>query len=85
MKITPEKPLTAVWGAYSITYTIFSFTFITVSCPNVGVPEDGGDLTVEAATEGLPGGRRPQAEWDRQPQGITEGKRGKDGDAGQTE
>lgn len=53
--------------------------------PYVGVPEDRRDLTVEAATERLPGGHQPQADWDRQPQGITEGKHSKDGDARETE
>lgn len=54
-------------------------------CPNIGVPEDGRDLTAEAAAERLSGRRRPQAERDRQPQGFAEGERGKDGDAGEAE
>lgn len=54
-------------------------------CPNVGVPESRGDLTLEAATERLPGRRRPQAKWDSWPQGVTEGNHSKDGDARETE
>lgn len=38
------------------------FALYECLCPNVGVPEDGRDLTVEAATEGQPGGHQPQAE-----------------------
>lgn len=53
--------------------------------PNVGVPEDRGDLAVEAAAERLPGGRQPQAKWNRQPQGFAEGKHGKDGDSREAE
>lgn len=53
--------------------------------PNVGVPEDGRDLAAEAAAEGLPGGRRPQAGRDRQPQGLAEGERCEDGAAGEAE
>lgn len=53
--------------------------------PNVGVPEDGRDLAAEAAAEGLPGGRQPQAGRDRRPQGFAEGEGGEDGAAGEAE
>lgn len=53
--------------------------------PNVGVPEDGRDLAAEAAAEGLPGGRQPQAGWDRQPQGFAEGEHREDAAAGEAE
>lgn len=49
------------------------------------MPKDGRDLAVEAATEGLPGGRGPQAERDRQPEGVAEGKHCKDGAAREPE
>lgn len=53
--------------------------------PNLGVPEDGRDLAAEAAAEGLPGGRQPQAGRDRQPQGFAEGACGEGGAAGEAE
>lgn len=54
-------------------------------CPYVGVSEDRRDLTVEATAERLPGRCQPQAEWDCQPQSISEGKHSKGGDAEETE
>ena len=53
--------------------------------PNAGVPEDRGNLIVEAATERQPGRRQPQAERDSQPEGVTEGEHSEDGGARQTE
>lgn len=54
-------------------------------CHDVGVPEDRRDLVVEATAERQPSRRQPQTKRDCQPQGVTEGKHGKDGDAAETE
>lgn len=58
--------------------------YLALIIVSAGVPENRGDLFVEAATERLPGRRQPQAKRDRLPPSVTEGEQSQDGDTRET-